>query len=222
MKKKIATELTDQELIAQLNEDVEVVDDQPRKLQHKFTKVLDFVSKYNIKSGNNEVESKILFELFKIDYPDVGLKSFIFQLKRILPYKRPRNIVLFQIDKNSMEITNSVKQHYLAPKNQISRQRNMKRHIEGFMKYFKIKPGNNAVNFKIIADLYDRWTYKFKKKKVSDQTLSTLLKLYLEFYKASNNTDRYFKVHDDIFTVVSERQLKNILNQKVHLNEKSE
>lgn len=212
--KKLTTELTDQELIAQLTNTNEVVGNQPKRQEHKFTKVLDFVSKYNIKSGNNEITSKILFELFKIDYPEVGLKSFVFQLKKLLPYKRPRHITIFLIDKNQLEITNAVKENFITPKATITRQRNMKRHVEGFMKYFKIKPGNNAINFKIIADLYDRWTYKFKKKKVSDQTLSTLLKLYLEFYIHSNNTDRYFKVHDDIFTVVTERQMRNILNAK--------
>lgn len=210
MKKKLTTELTTEELLNQLESTDIQVEGKRKVTQHKFHKILDFISKYNIKSGNNPITSKILFELFKLEYPEVQFKSFVFQMKRLLPYKRPRHVVIFYIDKNQLDVTDAIKRHYITPKTVISRQRNLKKHVESFIKYFNLNPGNNAINFKIVVDLYDRWTYKFKKKKVSNQVLSNLLKHYFEFYKHSNNTDRYFKFDNGIFKVISERQLRNM------------
>lgn len=207
--KKLQTELTDEELLKLLeDESVEVLGKTVPKKQHKLIKVMDFVSKYNIKSGNFKIFTGTLYQLFKLEYPDVTDKSFTYQMRKLVPSEKHRRYTVFFINKDLLDISKSV-QHFLTDKKQqISRKRNLKRHIEGFINFFKLSPGSNAVQFEILADLYDLWTYKTKKKKLKDSTVATLLKLYIPHEKIKER--RYFKLDNGIFKVVSERQLKNI------------
>lgn len=212
--KKLATELTNDELLKALNEGT--IGDGPVDRMHiavnelKFSdKIHAFISKYNIRPGEHKILSKQLYVLFKQDYPEYSLGYFTRRISNILPSERTSmNRTLLFIDKNVLDISKSVEKKFIKTSSTVSRQRNHKRHIEAFLKFFKIAPGTNAITFTIVADLYDRWTYKTKKKRMTNNILSTLLQMYLPHKK--HNNERYFHINNDIFKVVSKRQLQTI------------
>lgn len=213
--KKLPTEIDTQDLLKLLETNSTIELKPIKKAKQVFTdKVHSFISKYNIKPGENPVLSKTLYKLFNLEFPEYGIQRFTRRMKYLLPFDTIKKNTLFLIDKDILDISKSVEKLVFKTNNKvIAKKRNYKRHIEAYIKFFKLSPGQNAISFIILDDLYDRWTYKTKKKKIFG-SLSKLLKMYLPYQM--HNKALYFLVNNEIFKVVSKRQLEIIKKSKIN------
>ncbi len=199
---KLSTELSNEELLNLLE-----TKDLSNKKEYE-NPYLNFISKYNIQSGTFEVPTKVLLELYQIDHPRVGQTGFTKNLKKYIDWKMNRNILTFLINKNILEISSSVEKllKKRKPGNKVVRDR--KRHMEAFLETFNLKPGNTSIEVAVLVDLYDRWCYKYKRKKIHNNEFYSLLPIYLPYVNK-----KYYKVHDDLFKVVSLETIKRITNR---------
>lgn len=201
---KLQTELTNEELLKLLETET------TNKLTFK-NPYLNFISKYNIKTGTFEVPTQVLLELFNVDNPRIGRNSFTKNMKKYIDWKLNRNNLVFLIDKDLLEISKTVENLILKKPKAAKIVRNRKRHIEAFLQAYNLKPGDNSVPISILIDLYDRWCYKYKRKKISIGEFQNLIPIYLPLING-----KYYKVHDDLFKIISLETIKSIIRRRAN------
>lgn len=198
LQNKLSTELSNEELLKLLDTKLS------NKKQFK-NPYLNFISKYNIQSGIFEVTVQVLLQLYNVDHPRVKQQGFTRNFKKYIDWKKNRHQLVFLINKDILEISASVEK-LLEPKNKSAKKtRDRKRHIESFLETFNLKPGNNSIETAVLVDLYDRWCYTYKRKKIHMNEFYGLLPIYLPLVNK-----KYYKVHDDLFKVVSLETIKRI------------
>lgn len=200
--KKLQTELSNDELFDLLQNNEE---SSKPALKNKY---LNFISKYNIQSGTSEVPTSILLELFKFDYPKISSQAFVINMKKYIEWETHRNRTIFFINKSLLEISKSL-DDLINPPSKPKKVRDRKKHIEDYLKYFNLKPGNNSIEPSILFDLYDRWCYKYKRKRITHKEFYAYLKLYLPLVN-----EKYHNVHDDLFKIISLKTIKGIKRKR--------
>jgi len=204
LRNKLATELTNEQLLKLLETKTEV------KKQYK-NPYLTFISKYNIINGKNMVHSDMLFKLFKFDNPKANQATFNYNLKKYLIYEHTnRKGTYYFIEQSVLDIGKSIED--MLKKKPVSKKqvRNRRKHIEDFLKALNLKPGNNSLTMSVLFDLYDSWCYKYKRKKIGIGEFANLIPIYIPVVNK-----KYYKVHDDLFKVVSLETIKRISNRNV-------
>jgi hypothetical protein len=199
--KKITTQLSDEELLNLV--------DSPESYKRPYkSRYLAFISKYNISPGKHEVFTKALFELFKQDNPDISPEKFTRNLSKFLPTKRS-DYTLFLINKNTLDIGKDIEEKLFAGRPVSARKvRNQRRHIEAFLEHFKLQPGIVSISLQVFIDIYSKWCYKYKRKKLNPREFRHLLSIYLP--EVHIRKLRHFKVHKSLFEVVPQETINRI------------
>lgn len=196
--KKLPSQLSDEELLDLINNSTGTV-----KRAYN-TPYLNFLSKYNIQPGPTKVLSKTLYQLFKQDYPDINHIKFT---RRLSNYIEKSKDGYFLINKSILEIGRQIEAILFPPHvSNVRKVRNQRKHIEAFLEYFKLKPGDNSVSLQVFLDIYSVYCYKEKKKKLNDREFRHLLSIYLP--EVHIRKLRHFKVADSFFTTVKIKKNK--------------
>lgn len=191
MQNKLLTELSNEELLKLIEKEG------PSKRAYN-SRYLSFISKYNIQPGESKVLSKALYELFKLDNPDISHEKFT---KNLGKYIQKTKRQYFLINKSLLDIGKEL-ETILFPIHvaKVRKVRNQRKHIEKFLEHFKLSPGNNSVSLQVLLDIYDLWCYKYKRKKLNDREFRHLLSIYLPEIHIKKL--RHFKVADTFFETV--------------------
>ena len=193
---KLLTELSNEELL-------KLVESGPSKRSYN-SRYLTFISKYNIQPGESKVLSKALYELFKLDNPDITHQTFT---RNLAKYIKKTKRDYFLINKSVLDIGKEL-ETILFPIRvaKIRKVRNQRRHIEEFLKHFQLSPGNNLVSLQIFLDIYDAWCYKYKRKKLNDREFRHLLSIFLPEVQIKKLV--HFNVADSFFKTVKIKKNK--------------
>ncbi len=205
LQNKLATELTNEELLKLLEGQSKTEVKRPLKNTY-----LNFINKYNLQPGQQRVPTKLLYKLYKIDNPKADQKTFTKNMKKYLDFSSGHhdNVIFFLLNKSLLEVGKSIEDMLTKKPTSKKQVRNRRNHIEDFLKAFNLKPGNNSITVAVLIDLYDRWCYKYKRKKVHISELVNLIQIYIPIVNK-----KYYKVHDDLFKVVSLETIKRISNR---------
>ena len=197
-RQKLLHEYTEEELLKLLGEPTTEVTTSNEEDQIK-NDVVRFVLFYDIKPGEENVNSKLLYKLYKSWSPLKKDKATINQFNSIFlsifarshtsapdPFKYP-NRTFYRIDKSISHLFLKMEQNR-RKKIHIRSSKNYKRYAEEFMEMYNIKPGSLYVEADLLYHIFDNYQYTKKRKIISENNFRDLFSLYLP----TKRTEHYF------------------------------
>ena len=207
MKKPLPQNLTDDDLIAQLTEIQS--DDTVDVPGHDIPL---FISTYNIQSGTEPVNNKLLHRLYKSwSKNPVDEKAFSREINLYFTGKNGRSV---NININALKLSKMAQDEFLKRKTVKSRSPMYRSHLEAFMKHYGVKKGTFWMRGEILFDLYQKWCYSNKSStKLGPVQLTSILKLYFKFKKVCGGT-MMFAVDQSITKHFSNERLEKTRNSR--------
>lgn len=150
--------LSEEELLKYINEST----DQTVVVQDD--ELLRFIATFNMTIGDNPVAKKQIYTLYKQWSADpVSIRKFM--IETTTKYFTKHDDKYFYLTVSPIEIQKLI----LSKKKEASRpflKRSVVRHIENFVKFYNLQPGQHPVSFRGLYQLYDKYYYEQSTKKV--------------------------------------------------------
>lgn len=150
--KKPITELSTEELIKAIN-------DAPVEAPYNWpTDIMDFISFYHLKQGEELITTKLLYRLYcHWSKNPITSRSFIQVLTDIFPSSRSGRSVTILLNKKALDISQEVYK-YLESKDK-TKSKGWTKHFNDYLNYYSIKKGGLFIKNSVLYSLYDKWTY---------------------------------------------------------------
>lgn len=199
MNKKPINELTEEELSSLISEsEVKVVEEIPinNVILESFDNILPFISTFNIKNGDNEVDSMLLYSLYKhwSKLDDLQLKGkFINELNKYFQFLSRSGRKYYLLDKSGLLFAPSIYELY---EKKCKRKRTLPKgstnHFNSFINTYQIKRSDSRwISFETLYFLYIGWrNIKKLKQKLKEKMFKRFLTLY--FGKAKHTKEGLF------------------------------
>jgi hypothetical protein len=164
--------------------------------------ILSFITKFDIKPGENKVPSKILFKLFKKHFKrtEINSHTFCIRLSDYFFYKSG----YFNISIDVYYIKNLYK-----PPKRINKSKFYNTRILKFMSHYDIKPGPLYIELDILFYLFNNFIDEYKLKQMSIQRFSQILSEHLKSKYFKDKRYKYFAVDESIKNKVDQQLVKN-------------
>lgn len=190
--KKSLTELTEKQLLDIIGSESSNI-----KIYTWPNDIMDFISVYNIKSGQERITSKLLYKLYSLWSQDpIKRKTFTDTLMDLFPSTKDGLSTIILLNKNILnlkeEAYNYVKQH------DKTKDKGWLEHFNKYLHVYCIKKGRLFIKDTVLYNLYDKWCYK-KRKPLGFAQFNNFCKLYFDykFIKKNNwfGVDRSINDH---------------------------
>ena len=192
MSKKV-TELTNEELIDRLKDPLlkeENKDDFERN-------VFGFIVYFNFKNGENPVNKRFLYELYKAwSGQKLQYRTFLSRFGFYFEATRKG----FLLDTTTLDIKKSTLK-YFNKYNKYLRHENLQKHFNNFIQIHKIKSGKQNIPFVAIFFLYEKWIYETERRKSFRYVeLQNFMKLHFESKVTMGNV-HWFCLNESLYEV---------------------
>lgn len=194
-KKVLPQELNTEELLSQLekspsNSNEEQITDN----------ILEFLSFYNIKSGDNQVKKRLLYKMFIAWNKGNSYGYKYFATKLGLYFKNKPEYVYLDLD--AIDLTAKAKEVFFKKENsKKTKSKFYKNQIEKFIKEKGLKSGKYSVNSSVLYYIYEEWALNSKKKPIKINDFSMILSFYFTHYKEKMKSPYFFYIDKDTLTV---------------------
>jgi len=144
--------------------------------------ILEFMSFYNIKSGEHPVKRRVLYKMFKAwsKAEDYGPNYFGLKLTQFF---ESDNANVF-INYDALDLTKRAKEVFFKKENTSrTKSKHYKQHIEKFMKDLSVTSGDYSVQGVALYYIYEAWALETRKKVLDIRDFCAILKFYLPHYK---------------------------------------
>jgi len=204
MSKKALTELTDEELNKLLDNTIE------SNTISGINDINEFISTYNIKSGSFRIPTKLLYKIYKSWSKDpLRGKTFTNNLTDLFPVIRYGSGFMLCLNKDVWNLKEDFNKHF-KPLNK-TKNKNYKEHFDNFLKHYNIENGSFFIKDSVLYNLYDKWTYKNKKRHpLGEAQFINFCRLYFPKFKKIEKV-YWFPIDHSINQYLSEelkRQMK--------------
>lgn len=174
--------------------------------------IIEFISQFNLKQGEERVTLGLLYQFYS-----AWSKNRV--NRKIFSY----NIGLYFFIKDSYILLNGDYLQLLKstanklPKKRIkTKRRYFKKHFENYLNKYSINKGSFFVKDSILYNLYDKWTYGFKKRNpLKLSQLNEFFKIF-KFESKSVNNNKWFGLDKSIIKYLTE---ENINEMRRHAKE---
>lgn len=208
--KKSITELSEKELLDLLGSNPDQL-----KIYEWNTDIMEFISVYNLKSGNEYITTKLLYRLYCLwSKNPVKRKTLTNTLMDLFPSVRTGDSHVVLLNKSAMNLKEEA-YLYIKSKNKI-KNRNYKDHFDSYINHYSIKNGGLFIKDTVLYNLYDKWCYK-KRHPLSFKQFNNFCKLY--FKEKLIDKHYWFSVDESIKTyltedLINEMKKKNVQKKK--------
>ena len=195
--KKSTTEMTEKELLDLVSKDSDII------LYNWPNDVMEFISVYNIKSGKEEIASKLLYKLYKLwSKQPVKKRTFAMTFTDLFPSINSidgtkYNLILL-LDKKAINLKQEA--YNFIKKNDKTKEKGWMEHFEKYLYFFSIKSGSLFIKDSVLYKLYSRW-YGKKRRPLGFDQFNNYCKLYFKNKLIKTNywfaVDKYIKNHLD-------------------------
>lgn len=185
--KKLPNQLSTEELLKQVDEiklsetDNIIIEDN----------IVEFLSYYNIRAGNNPVNRKPIYKMYKAwnkSNSNVSSKQFGHKLGEY--FKADHNYIYINIE--AIDLTKKAKDVFFKSENSNKfKNKNYKEQIERFINNFNIKDGKYIVQTSVLYYIYEEWCLNNRLKILTDRDFSSYIRFYFKHYKEHETSKIY-------------------------------
>jgi len=204
MKNKIITELSNEELLNSLEGEESV--------EHYKDDILNFISFYNIKTGDERVPGSTVYFLYK-NWSKVQLKEreFYNKFNKLFNKKRSDyllNIEHMNISKLALEKINKTKSK--------TKNKKYKEHFEFFLSHYNLKGGDTWVGGELLFKMYLIWRKEaYKPRVLAKSQFYSFCRLYFSERRNYSKKNTWFAVNK-----ISQEAYQKL--KEVHAQEKED
>lgn len=175
---------------------------------HHTEDVTPFLSFYNIKPGNELVQSKILYKLYKTWSKDpLRETQFNWKIKDYIEYKEG----YLKLNIDALQVSNKVIDYLKEHTQNKTKSPSWKRHFDNFLTYYNIESGDNWVESYYLYHIYDLWTYKNKVKSwLGYKQFINFCDIYFKQKRRTSSKIKWFAISIDIRTLLTKETMENI------------
>lgn len=196
MRKKLPNQISTKDLLDSLEEkSLESSIQEEQEIIHD--NILEFLSFYNIKQGEEPVKRRVLYKMFRAwtKSKDYGVSYFSLQLNQYF-FSDLRHVY---IDINALDLTKKAKEVFFNLKNSTGvtskyKDKLTKIQIEDFLKKFRIVHGEYSAQGTMLYYIYEEWAMKTNRKIINIIDFTHYLKLFLEHYVGYDTGGLYFYI----------------------------
>lgn len=168
------------------------------------TDVIEFISFYQLKLGDNKVTSALLYNLYRRwSNNPIPRQSFTKEVTELFPVTRWGIGYLFGLNKSKEELLNTKAE--FNKKKLKTKSPKYAKHFQNYLKHFNIKSGSFYVKDVVLYNLYDKWR-QYKRHLFSLEQFIPFCKIFFKYKKIKGNY--YFAVDKEIKSQLSENLLK--------------
>lgn len=158
--RKLPTTASDEELLAILGDDTNL-QNTPLKIDYR-NDIIEFLSVYNIKPGDDRVKNTTLYNLYKLwSKTPVNQITFSRNLFELFPTIRYGTSHAVCINKTAIKLKEE-SWKILKPMDK-RKYPGWKKHFELYLNKYSIKKGRFFVKSSVLYNLYDQWRFKVQK-----------------------------------------------------------
>lgn len=174
--KKLWTDITEKELLESLQSNSDEPSIEVKDITDK-TDVVDFMSYFNVRSGDKEVRIRVLYYAYKDWSPNpIKYTQFCTQIAKYLMRTKDKVFInedVLSISKKAMDYikTQVKKKKYVVLKH---------KKVHKFLVDKKIESGENMVDYLILYRLYENWSYENKEHPVGFRAFAEGMQCYLK------------------------------------------
>lgn len=208
LKNNLPNTLTQEELLKILKEDPSEIKEEDNQTDD----ILGFVSFFNLKPGKNLVPKKLIYQLYQY-WSKAPISSNNFFNKFTL-YFQPTGYghrTSFYLNLESINISKRLLKLIDKHTRIKTKSPTYKRHFESFLNHYKLKAGKIWIESYILYYLYDKWTYKIKKKHpLSKEQFYNFCKLYFPKNRITTSSVLFYQVDDIIYKIITRKEVEEI------------
>lgn len=214
---KLPNERTLEELLKSLEENVQ------EDLFDSSDDLITFLARFDIVPGEHIISVKLLYEVYsRWSKAPMKKTEFSSRINKYLPdkiYSDNRylliNLTMFQLSDASYKLL-------IKNKKNATKIPRMKEHFEKFLSDNHIKRGNIWLENHILYYMYDKWTYKNRKKhSLGPYQFDAVCRLYFEERNRMTHKRHWYKVDESIFKSITKQQVREMRENLKQLYAKS-
>lgn len=159
MKSKSITDLSDEDLL----KSIESPDlNQPAYSWH--TDVMQFISVYNLKQGQEVIFAHLLYKLYRHWSKD-PVKQVIFShtLADIFPTIKSNRSIGIMLNRNVLDVSNEL--YKFLQEDNPTKYKGHSDHFKKYLSHYSINKGGIFIANSVLYNLYDKWCYKNKRRR---------------------------------------------------------
>ncbi len=202
MTKKPITQVSSEDLLKILENN----DSKIENIPHQKNDIMDFISQFNLKQGEEIVTLRLLYR-FYCAWSKNRLKPKSFSHNIALYFYIKNGYILLDINHLQLLKSTARKLRKTKPK---TKSRLFKKHFESYLNKYSINKGSFFVKDSVLYNLYDKWTYGFKKRnplKISQ--LNQFFKIF-KFESKSINNNKWFGLDKSIIKHLTEENINEM------------
>jgi len=193
--KKSITELSDKELLDLVGNNPEQV-----TIYEWPTDVMEFISVYNLQTGNERITSKLLYRLYCLwSKNTVTRKTLTKTLTDLFPSSTDGKSVTILLNKSALNLKDEAYKYIKSLDK--SKNKSYQQHFEKYLHEYCIKNGGLFIKDTVLYNLYDKWCYK-KRNPLSFKQFNNLCKSY--FKEKLIDKHYWYSVDESIKTYLTE------------------
>lgn len=208
MTKKPITQISSEDLLKLLEDNKDIKDE-----NHIIYKndIVDFISKFNLKQGQEKVSTRILYIIYTVwSKNKVNKRTFSTHLGSFFECKpSPGNkelMVLLDLTSNELLRKTIIKKKRKFKHNP----KFLKEHFENYLSKYDIKKGSFFVKSSILYNLYDKWVYSFRKQRPLKTTqFDQFFKIFTFAIKSIDN-ENWFGIDKSIIKHLTEENINQM------------
>lgn len=198
--KKSITQLSEQELL-----DI-IGSKQPVKVYVYPDDVMEFISVYNLKSGQEPVTTKLLYKLYTFWSKDPVLRRrFTHTLTDLFPSSATNKSVVILLDKPALNLKQEA-YNYVKEQDK-TKDKGWMEHFEKYLYFYSLKSGSFFIKDSVLYKLYSRW-YGKKRRPLGFKQFNNFCKLY--FFSEIIKKNYWFAVDPSIKNHLDEELIKEM------------
>lgn len=213
MKSKNLTELTDAELLELIENPVS----SPNTITNN---IIDFISVYNLKTGDEPIKIRLLYNLYKA-WTKNPLSPRIFSntLTNLFTSKQSAGNTLVYLNKSAINVHTEVLK--LVEPADKTRQKGWTDHFNKYLLHYGIKKGGLFIANNVLYNLYDKWTYKNNNRRpLGPNQFNNFCKVFFEYKNVQGRL--WFKIDKSIEQHLTEDLIKLMYKKKAKGNAKKD
>lgn len=178
MNKKPITEISSEELLKTIEDNHDIKEQTSYSYKND---ILDFISTFNLKNGSDEITNKLLHKIYS-SWSKIKLNQseFTHQIHLFFNSKKAggKYFILLNLDYNAL----LKKSLFSIAKKSKTKRKSYKVHFEKYLNKYSITNGSFFIKDSVLYNLYDKWTYSFKKSHpLGPIQFNGFCKLYFKF-----------------------------------------
>lgn len=199
---KSLTELTEAELL-------ELIKDEPNTITvyDWANDVMEFISVYNLKSGEEQITTKLLYKLYRLWSKNPVTNAILTNtLTDLFPSRRNNaNVIYILLDKSTLNLKEEAYKY--IKKQDKSKNKKWLEHFYKFKHELCIEKGGLFIKDTVLYNIYDKWCYK-KRSSVSIAQFNNFCKLHYNFKIIDRHY--WFSLNESITKQLTENMIKEM------------